>query len=80
MPVTYYVVVHFDRDADGVLKPSEPREATHAWAADRAASFLARDHAGAVAFSRTGDPATGVYQDAVVLARYGDVDLHALSA
>jgi hypothetical protein len=78
--VIYYVVVHFDRDADGSLKPGEPHDATHAWAADRAASFLAREHAGAVAFSRTGDPATGEFQDAVVLAQYGEVDLDALSA
>jgi hypothetical protein len=78
--VTYYVVVYFDRDSDCALRPGEPREATHAWAADRAASFLAREHAGAVAFSRTGDPTTGEFQDAIVLAQYGDVDLDAMSA
>jgi hypothetical protein len=67
-PVIYYVVVYFDRDDEGVLKPGEPREATHAWAAERAASFLARDHAGAIAFSRVGDPATGEFQDATIIA------------
>ena len=80
MPVTYYVIVYFDRDAEGGLKPIEAREATSAWGAERAARFLAQDHAGAIAFSRTGDPVTGEFQDAVVLARFGDVDLDALSA
>jgi hypothetical protein len=80
MAVKYYVVVPFDRDALGALRPGEAREATHAWAAERAASFLARDHAGAVAFSRIGDPATGEFQDAMIIAQFGEVDLEALSA
>ena len=36
-------------------------------------------HAGAVAFSRTGDPSTGEFEDAVILAQFGDVDLNELS-
>ena len=37
-------------------------------------------HVGAVAFSRTGDPATGDFSDAKVIRRFGDVpsDLSAL--
>jgi hypothetical protein len=37
-------------------------------------------HTGAVAFSRTGDPATGDFHDAIVLRKFGDVpdDLSAL--
>ena len=37
-------------------------------------------HTGAVAFSRTGDPATGDFRDAIVLRTFGDVpeDLSAL--
>ena len=30
-------------------------------------------HVGAVAFSRTGDPATGDFSDAEVIRRFGDV-------
>jgi hypothetical protein len=30
-------------------------------------------HAGAVAFSRTGDPATGDFSDAKVIRQFGDV-------
>jgi hypothetical protein len=79
MPITYYVVVYFDRDDEGVLKPGAAREATHAWAAERAARFLAREHAGAVAFSRIGDPATREFRDATIIALLGEVDLEALS-
>jgi len=30
-------------------------------------------HVGAVAFSRTGDPATGDFGDAIVIKKFGDV-------
>jgi hypothetical protein len=55
MAVTYHVVVVFDRDEEGDLKPGEAREATSAAAAERHARLLAGQHAGTVAFSRTGD-------------------------
>jgi hypothetical protein len=37
-------------------------------------------HVGAIAFSRTGDPATGNFGDAIVIRKFGDVpeDLSAL--
>ncbi len=79
MPVTYYVVVPFDIDPDGDLKPGEAMEAATSIAARRSALSLSSTHAGAVAFARTGDPATGEFQDAVILERFGDVDLDALS-
>jgi hypothetical protein len=41
---------------------------------------LAGAHAGVVAFSRSGDPATGEFSDAEILSETGDVDLDALSA
>jgi hypothetical protein len=34
---------------------------------------------GAGAISRTGDPSTGEFQDAVILAQFGEVDPDALS-
>jgi hypothetical protein len=46
----------------------------------RAARALAGRHAGALAFSRTGDPATGEFQDGAVLAQFAEVDLDAPSA
>jgi hypothetical protein len=80
MPVTYHVVVVFDRDEDGDPKPGEARETTNATAGERTARALSGQHAGAVASTRTGDPATGEFQDGVVLAQFGDVDLDALSS
>jgi hypothetical protein len=43
-------------------------------------SAMVLGHTGAVAFSRTGDPATGDFSDATVLRKFGDVpdDLSAL--
>ena len=74
LPVTYHVVIAFDRDAEGNLKPSEAREVISPIVAERRARALALEHAGAL-HVRTGDPATGEFQDAVILARFGEVDL-----
>jgi hypothetical protein len=76
--VTYHVVVSFDRDGEGELKPGEAREVMSPIVAERRARALALEHAGAVAFSRTGDPTTGEFQEAVILARFGEVDLDSL--
>ena len=80
MPVTYHVVVAFDRDGEGDLKAGEAREVPSPLAAERAARRLSFEHAGAVAFSRTGEPSTGEFSDAIILAQFGEVDLDALSA
>ncbi len=79
MSVTYHVVVAFDRNAEGDLTPGETWEVSSPVAAERRARALVPEHAGAVAFSRTGDPATGEFRDAVVVAQFGEVDLDALS-
>ena len=76
---TYYVVVAFDRNAEGDVRPGMAQEAISAGAAGRLARALAAEHAGAIAFSRRGDPATGEFQDATILAQFGEVDLSALS-
>ena len=72
--MTYHVVIAFDRDAEGDLKPGKAREVMSPIVAERRARVLAL----ALAFSRTGDPATGEFQDAVLLARFGEVDLGSL--
>jgi hypothetical protein len=77
--VTYHVVVAFDRDAEGDLKPGEAQEVMSPVVAERRARALALEHAGALAFSRTGDPATGEFREAVILARFGEVDLDSLN-
>jgi hypothetical protein len=78
MDITYYVVVPFDRDEAGDLKPGEAAEAPSAFSAQRKARTLALEHAGAVAFSRTGDPSIGEFHDAVILEQFGEVDLNEL--
>lgn len=74
MAITYYVVVPFGHTDDGDLVPLEPMEAPNGEAAKRRAQAAAAKHVGAVAFSRTGDPDTGEFGDAVILATYGEVD------
>ena len=78
MSVTYCVVVPFDRAEGGDLVPGEAREAPNREAAKRRAEAMAAKHAGALAFSRTGDPDVGRFEDADVIAVYGAVDTHAL--
>jgi hypothetical protein len=76
--VRYAEVVPFDRNETG--SPCCDRSGSDQRACGRkGAQALALDHAGAVAFSRTGDAATGEFNDAVILAQFGEVDLDALS-
>ena len=75
--MTYHVVIAFDRDAEGGLKPGEARELMSPIVAERRARARPRTR-GALAFSRTGDPTTGEFQDAVILAQFGEVDLDSL--
>jgi hypothetical protein len=71
--VTYYVVLPFFRTSDGDVLADEPIEVSDADRARRQGERVARAKGGAVAFTRTGDPTTGEYEDAVVLGRYGEV-------
>ena len=81
MDVTYYVALPFVLADDGVA-PGEAVECTSANAAVMRAEALSRKPgcAGALAFSRTGDPATGEFGDATLIRKFGDVpdDLSAL--
>jgi hypothetical protein len=75
---TYYVVIPFIHNAQGDLEPGLAREAINGAVAQRLARALAAEHVGAIAFSRAGDPETGEFEDPVVLATFGEVDLSAL--
>jgi hypothetical protein len=79
--ITYFVALPFDV-ADGNVVIGEPIECPNATVAIERAQGLWKvlGHTGAVAFSRTGDPATGDFLDATVLRKFGDVpdDLSAL--
>lgn len=71
--VTYYVTLPFTRDEEGELAAGEAAEFQSPGAATQAANALAKKHGGAVAFSRSGNPSVGEFDDAVVLLRVGDV-------
>ena len=62
--VTYYVALPFVASDDGIA-PGEAVECFNPNAAVMRAEALSRreGHVGAVAFSRTGDPATGEFGD-----------------
>jgi hypothetical protein len=79
--VTYYVALPFVAADDGIAA-GEAVECFNPNAAVMKAEALARKpgHVGAVAFSRTGNPATGDFGDATVIRKFGDVpeDLSAL--
>lgn len=79
--VTYYAVLPFVRDEDGNLCPDEAVECQSTAGAASRARALAITKAGAVAFSRTGDPDIGDFSDAVIIAKVGDVppDLEAVT-
>lgn len=71
--ITYFVALPIVIGEDGELFAGEGIECRTAQEAVRRALMLAATHAGAVAFSRSGDPATGEFEPAVVLARFGDL-------
>jgi hypothetical protein len=73
---------HFASAASKDIAPGEAVECFNPNAAVMRAEALSRKpgHVGAVAFSRTGDPATGDFGDAKVIRKFGEVpdDLSAL--
>lgn len=71
--LTYYAALPFARTANGNLVPGKAKEFASAFAAKQAAESLAQLHAGAIAFSRSGDLQAGEFADAEVLSAHGDV-------
>ena len=73
--LTYYVALPFVRAPDGTTVPGEAFECPNAASAIVQAEFLsqAAGNVGAIAFSRTGDPDVGKFEDAVVLKTFGEL-------
>lgn len=69
---TYYVAQPFELTKGGHLVAGQPMQAQTESAAIRRAESLAKK-GGAIAFSRTGDIATGDFDDAVILRKFGQV-------
>jgi hypothetical protein len=70
--VTYYAALPFVRMENGSLQAVE---CPHSAAAIRRANAKSRSetNAGAVAFSRSGSPELGEFDDALILKSFGDV-------
>jgi hypothetical protein len=80
--ITYYVALPFMQDDDGAPIAGNAEECQSSAIALRRAEVMSRmpGSIGAVAFSRTGDPAIGEFGDAKLLRAFGNVpeDLSAL--
>ena len=72
--MVYYVALPFIH-LEGGLAPGEAVECPNGAAAIRRAQTMASNNAnaGAVAFSRSGDPNLGEFEDAVILRSFGQV-------
>ena len=70
--ITYHVVQTFGW-LDGEIVADEPREMPSAEAARHAIDNLPGTKVGGVAFSRTGNPTTGEFADAVIIAQKGTI-------
>jgi hypothetical protein len=69
---TIYVVLPFLQRGRKIVA-DQPREARSADHAKAMAERLAVTRPAVVAFSRTGDPDLGEFDDAVILARFGEL-------
>lgn len=78
--VTYYVVQAFQAGKNGYLIADQAREAPSERYAIALAAGLASERRAVVAFSRSGDPATGEWEDARVIYRAGEVPDELLAA
>ena len=74
--MTYYVALAFMRSEEGEIVACEPKEARSSDQAILMAGTMAvmEGLCGAIAFSRTGDPVLGDFEDAVILKTVGEVD------
>ena len=73
--VTYYVALPFLEDDAGAPIAGAAEECQSSSAALRRAEIVSRSsgNIGAVAFSRTGDPMMGEFNDARLLQKFGNV-------
>jgi len=73
--VTYYVALPFLEDDAGAPIAGAAEECQSSSAALRRAEIMSRSsgNVGAVAFSRTGDPMMGEFNDARLLQKFGNV-------
>lgn len=70
--LTYFVVQSFQRGNKGMLVPDAPKEARDKKHCEQLALRLAQSSASVIAFSRSGDPDVGAWDDAIIIAQYGE--------
>jgi hypothetical protein len=75
MEMTYCAAMPFTPADGGGVAPGQPVDCASEGAAVRRAEVMScqQANAGAVAFSRCGDPNLGDFEDAVVLKTYGEL-------
>ena len=75
MAINYFVALPFVLADDGTIVAGGPIECASAGSAILRPEVLSRmeGNVGAVAFSRTGDSDIGIFEDAVVLRKFGEV-------
>ena len=78
--VTYFVVQSFQRGKKGALIADQPRQARDKAHCEYLAGKLAEKSESVVAFSRSGDPSTGDWEDAQIIAQHGCVPDELLEA
>jgi len=76
---TIFVVQPFEM-ASGVVLPGQAYEVPTSNMALKKAEALNERVVGGIAFSRTGDPASGEFDDAVILGMFGSIPDEALDA
>lgn len=72
MPTTYHVVQTYIVNKKRRIEAEQPRLVSSEAEALRLAERLSAVKFGVVAFSRTGDPQTGDWDDAKILYQFGD--------
>lgn len=75
MMLTYFVVQSFETTSKGALAASNPIHAQSEDQAIRMAARLSNNSAGVIAFTRSGDPETGEFEDAKILFSRGAVPM-----
>lgn len=74
--VTHFVVQAYRKGKRGKVEAEEPKIARDENNAKAMAERLALSRHAVIAFSRTGDPDTGDFDDPVILAKHGAVPDH----
>ncbi|HEU5019654.1 MAG TPA: hypothetical protein VFT69_16975 [Pseudolabrys sp.] len=71
--VTYFVVQTFQKGKRGMLIADQPRQARDQGHCEFLAERLSHSNAAVVAFSRRGEVESGDWEDAIILAQYGQI-------